>query len=242
MSGMPVSTVGLPDLPGWHVRRFADDTYDGVNGRMTTGRHDSPAGVRIAIERGSYLRADNPSRKFVPAGDPARADTSSLVPGTYVRESDGAGHIYHSVAVWRDPSYALARADGYTGGSADWRIVRGSEHDAVWTLTHLAPGESWTYDGPGDDAAPQWVLIENTPGYLPEDDEPATFTELDDAREYLRERVAEYVEHLHEGTDWRADYEPGVSVADDALSAYVTDPDRIHDLGRSFEILPIETN
>lgn len=85
-------------------------------------------------------------------------------------------------------------------------------------------------------SAPEWVYCENTPGYLPEGDDPATFTNLADAREYLREEVARYVEHLHDVADWRDGYEPGIWIADNGLSAHVNDPDRIRDLGRSFSI------
>ena len=240
--------------------------------------------------------------------------SATLERGTYARERDGAGHIYHSSTTWNDPAYGLAE---YLGGRSTsslyaWRRVTGAEHEAVWTLTHLAPGETWEYDGPDDEAprvagltatehydaaadsrrrlalieasslrcpecgadvwdgpagsklakcwnvsghasggtlafdtmadddeSPRWIMIENTPGYLPDDD-PATFHDLDDARDYLRERVADYVEHLHDVADWRDDYEPAITIDDDGLSAYVTDPDRIHDLGRAFSVSPIE--
>jgi hypothetical protein len=43
-----------------------------------------------------------------------------------------------------------------------------------------------------------YVVIENTPGYLPENDDPATFENLDEAREYLIELVARYTNEYSE--------------------------------------------
>lgn len=79
-----------------------------------------------------------------------------------------------------------------------------------------------------------FVVIENTPGYVPEDDDPATFEDLGAAQEYLRERVESYVEHVVEGED----VEPNVTV--DERSAYVVSNVREHDLGRVFEIIEEE--
>lgn len=86
-----------------------------------------------------------------------------------------------------------------------------------------------------------YVVVENTPGYLPEEDEPATFEDQASAREYLRERVEDYCDFLAEGYDYREGYEPTVWWSEDLTYAQVYDPERIHDLGRAFEILESET-
>ncbi len=46
-----------------------------------------------------------------------------------------------------------------------------------------------------------FMVIEYTPGYLPESDDPPEFEELDNAVEYVNDRVDEYLET--EGTDYR---------------------------------------
>lgn len=81
-----------------------------------------------------------------------------------------------------------------------------------------------------------YVVIENTPGYLPEDDDPYTTDDLESAREYLKERVESYCDHLAEGYDYADDYEPNVWWDRDLTHATVEDPRRAHDLGRVFSI------
>ena len=80
-----------------------------------------------------------------------------------------------------------------------------------------------------------YVVIENTPGYLPENDDPATFETLDEARAYLAEEVERYLEHMDEVGD-----DPDVSWSDERDSCYVTRSDSEHDLGRVFEIVEAE--
>ncbi len=72
-----------------------------------------------------------------------------------------------------------------------------------------------------------YVVIENTPGYLPEDDDPATFEEYANAVEYLNERVKEYVDD----PDGNFTSEPWAS-SDNYAAAMITDHDKMHDLGR----------
>lgn len=76
-----------------------------------------------------------------------------------------------------------------------------------------------------------YVVIENTPGYLPEDNDSATFENLDEAREYLRDEVERYCESVfgNEG-------DPHVSWARDLSRAHVTDPTRQYDRGRVFTV------
>ena len=85
-----------------------------------------------------------------------------------------------------------------------------------------------------------FVVIENTPGYLPEDDDPATFEDETSAREYLKERVEGYCDFLAEGYDYDESYEPNVWWSPDLTAANVDDPRRIHDLGRVFYVDVVE--
>ena len=71
-----------------------------------------------------------------------------------------------------------------------------------------------------------WIVTENTPGYLP-DSEPAAFDEYVDALRYMHELGDELVES---GMKL-------VSVND--VSMELTDPEKIHDLGRTIEILEV---
>jgi hypothetical protein len=41
-----------------------------------------------------------------------------------------------------------------------------------------------------------YVVVENTPGYLPEDDDPGTFEDLADAQAYAAERAESYLDEL----------------------------------------------
>lgn len=82
---------------------------------------------------------------------------------------------------------------------------------------------------------PTWVVIENTPGYMPDNDDPATFEDLDAAKAYLAEEVERYCDFVSEG-----DGTPSVSWADDRESAHVVTTEHEHDLGRVFEIVQQE--
>lgn len=80
-----------------------------------------------------------------------------------------------------------------------------------------------------------YVVIENTPGYLPEHDDPATFDALDEARAYLRGEVERYCESVFDGGG-----DPEVSWTDNFTHAYVEDATRTHDLGRVWQIVSDE--
>ena len=80
-----------------------------------------------------------------------------------------------------------------------------------------------------------WTVVENTPGYLPENDEPGVFEDLEDAKLALREDVQRYVEH-----GWEVGDNPGVSWSEDGTYAYGVSTTREHDLGRVFEVLATE--
>lgn len=78
-----------------------------------------------------------------------------------------------------------------------------------------------------------FVVIESTPGYLPDDVDPATFETLTAARAYARELVAQL-------RDYHAEVGDTCSVRVDSRSAprswYVTRNNWSHDLGRVVEI------
>jgi predicted ester cyclase len=73
-----------------------------------------------------------------------------------------------------------------------------------------------------------YVVIENTPGYLPDADEPATFEEYSEAVAYLNERAAEYADDP-DGS-YRVEY--GWASGDNLAAVMVYDDEKTHDLGR----------
>ena len=77
-----------------------------------------------------------------------------------------------------------------------------------------------------------WVVIENTPGYLPDDDEPFVTDDLSAAIAHAAELADYYREH----DDWEYDVEG----SDDGMSYYVSERDNPRDLGRVIEVLPCE--
>ena len=89
-----------------------------------------------------------------------------------------------------------------------------------------------------------FVVVENTPGYLPEDDGPATFEDETDARVYASDLLSRLLDSICEGdedgyeTAYAALRIEGSFQTDDCV--YVTDSRREHDLGRVIEILPCE--
>lgn len=76
---------------------------------------------------------------------------------------------------------------------------------------------------------PNFIVLENTPGYLPEEDDPFITDDYSAAVAYMNERVEEYEDHIAEGGG-----EPATSRG--PRSAYVTDMTREHDLGRNFSV------
>lgn len=76
-----------------------------------------------------------------------------------------------------------------------------------------------------------YVVIENTPGYLPEDDDPARFDDYDDAVAYLNERAAEF-EEVDDG--FTVEY--GIASSDNLAAVLVYDDNKTHDLGRVIAI------
>jgi hypothetical protein len=78
-----------------------------------------------------------------------------------------------------------------------------------------------------------FVVIENTPGYLPVDDDPATFEDYADAVAYLNERAAEYADDPD--GNYRVEY--GIASGDNLAAVIVHDDDKIHDLGIVIQVL-----
>lgn len=77
----------------------------------------------------------------------------------------------------------------------------------------------------------RYVVIENTPGYLPEEDDPYVTEDYAAACAYLLERVEQYMEFVSEGGG-----EPASTGDSTGSFAYVTDMSREHDLGRNFSV------
>lgn len=76
----------------------------------------------------------------------------------------------------------------------------------------------------------QYVVIENTPGYMPDDDDPFVTDDYDAAVAYANERADELVEHLSAFGD-EATADKAYASASNLYAIYVT-TDRKHDLGR----------
>jgi hypothetical protein len=90
-----------------------------------------------------------------------------------------------------------------------------------------------------------YIVTENTPGYLPDDDDPATFDDLGEAREYAAELIDSYGEYIYEivGLD-EAEVEEAKSHArelpGDGSGVSVDFEQDEHSLGRHFAISPAE--
>lgn len=88
-------------------------------------------------------------------------------------------------------------------------------------------GSYVVYDPTGRDMASCMEVGENTPGYMPEDDDPATFEDYADAVAYLNERCKEYEDDAD--GNYRVEY--GYASAGNYAAAMVWDDDKTHDLG-----------
>jgi hypothetical protein len=84
----------------------------------------------------------------------------------------------------------------------------------------------------------RYVVIENTPGYLPDSDDPFTTDDYALAVEYLNERAAEYADD----PDGNFEVEYGIASGDNLAAVIVHDRDKSHDLGRVIEILRDDLN
>lgn len=85
-----------------------------------------------------------------------------------------------------------------------------------------------------------YVVVENTPGYLPEDDDPATFENIEDARVYASDLLSRLLDHLVDCEDDPSEAFAALNISgsfQSDLCVYVTDSRRAHDLGRVIEII-----
>lgn len=89
-----------------------------------------------------------------------------------------------------------------------------------------------------------YVVTENTPGYLPDDDEPATFDDLGEAREYAAELIEGYAEAYEVVGPDEAEIEEAKGYArelpGDGSGVSVDFEQDEHSLGRHFAISPAE--
>lgn len=81
-----------------------------------------------------------------------------------------------------------------------------------------------------------FVVIENTPGYLPDDDDPPTFEDYSDAVGYLNERAAEYADD--ESGNFTVEY--GWASSANLAAVAISDNSKMHDLGRFIAIELLE--
>lgn len=82
---------------------------------------------------------------------------------------------------------------------------------------------------------PNYIVIENTPGYMPEDDDPFVTDDYAAAVQYMNERVESYAEFVAEGEGTPV-IEWGMASTGNYAAAAVTDTSRKHDLGRWFSV------
>ena len=82
-----------------------------------------------------------------------------------------------------------------------------------------------------------FVVIGNTPGYLPEDDDPATFDDYGDAVAHLNELAQEYIDDA----DGEYEVEYGIASGDNLAAVIVHDKSKIHDLGYVIQIMRDES-
>lgn len=153
------------------------------------------------------------------------------------------------------------RAKAAYGGLAAYAALKNGSHDPVedadtlvdllTDLRHWCAGDidfdravRLSADHFDAERPDEFVVIENTPGYLPEDDDPPTFAEYADAVAYMNERVAEYVEQLEDDLEGEneghtVDVNEGCASSANYSATYVTTT-RPHDLGRWFAVENLE--
>lgn len=81
---------------------------------------------------------------------------------------------------------------------------------------------------------PQYMVIENTPGYLPENDDPATFDNYEDAAEAAIEQALRYKDDPDGKFTIQMYYHP------DDFHITIEDHDKTYDLGRVITIAIVE--
>ena len=81
----------------------------------------------------------------------------------------------------------------------------------------------------------QYIVIVNTPGYLPEDDDPFVTDDYEAAVTYMNELVQSYVESIEEA-EGEAEVSVGWASPNNYAATMVYDKSREHDLGRYFGV------
>jgi hypothetical protein len=80
-----------------------------------------------------------------------------------------------------------------------------------------------------------FIVIENTPGYLPDADEPAEFDNYADAVAYANELADELVEQGYEcDRSWAS--------RDNYYAIHCETSEKMHDLGRNIEVIRAESD
>ncbi len=82
----------------------------------------------------------------------------------------------------------------------------------------------------------QFIVMSNTPGYLPEDDDPVITDDYDAAVQVMREDVARYVEQIEDYGDGKAEVSEGWASPNNYAAVMVYDSRSAHDLGRYFGV------
>lgn len=80
-----------------------------------------------------------------------------------------------------------------------------------------------------------FIVLSNTPGYMPEDDDPFTTDDYAEAVRVMREDIDRYCEDIAE-CEATATVEEGIASANNYAAVIVYRSDRIHDLGRVFSV------
>ena len=113
----------------------------------------------------------------------------------------------------------LANGEVSDGEGNDITDAHAAKIEAVWGDTEITLGRI---------TPQQFVVIENTPGYLPEDDDPFVTDDYSAAVEYLNERAAEYADDPD--GNYRVEY--GLASSGNYAAVLVHDDGKSHDLGR----------
>lgn len=77
-----------------------------------------------------------------------------------------------------------------------------------------------------------FTVVENTPGYLPDDDDPATFHDRRDALRYMIERMRQYRDDMRDNGESIVGW-----INRDAGEGYLWNEGRPHDIGRAFAVV-----
>ena len=85
----------------------------------------------------------------------------------------------------------------------------------------------------------RFIVIENTPGYLPEDDDPFITDDYDEAVAYMNERADSLAEFIAE-SDGKPEISTGWASPNNYAAVMVYDLSHKHDLGRYIGVELVE--